>query len=117
MNETVSIAKLQSQVDKMIEAMTETETGKRMWEEIQRKQKREDIKKAKSIIKVFQQGLDENIERLQTCQRILNFLKNGNEDEMTSFSFDRLEEHYEQIKNTIDSQMTLLDELEFCLKY
>ena len=117
MNETVSIAKLQSQIDKMVELMTNTETGKRMWEEAQKKQKQEDIKKAHSIIELLQKGLDTNIERLQTCQRILNFLKNGNEDEMISFSFDRLEEHYEQIKNTIESQMALIDELEFCLKY
>jgi hypothetical protein len=117
MNEVVSVAKLQSQIDKMIETMTETETGKRMWEEIQKRQKKQSYKEAEVILNSLKRDTEENIERLQTCNRILNTLKIGNVDEMTEYSFDRLEELFNIMQDTLKTNDIMLRELELNLKY
>jgi hypothetical protein len=117
MNETVSIAKLQSQIDKLIETMTTTETGKKMWEEIKRKQKQQSYKEAEVILNSLKRDIEENIEKLQTCNRILNTIKIGNADEMTEYSFDRLEELFSIMQDTLKTNDIMLRELELNLKY
>ena len=117
MNETVSIAKLQSQIDKMVEVMTNTETGKRIWEETQRKQKQESLKNAQTILDLLKKDIDKNIERLQTCQRILNTLKIGTFDEMTEYSFDKLEELVNNLQDTLKANDVMIRELALDLKY
>jgi predicted phage tail protein len=117
MNEVVSVAKLQSQIDKMVEAMTTTETGKKMWEEIQRKQKKQSYKEAETILNSLKRDIEENIEKLQTCNRILNTIKIGNADEMTEYSFDRLEELFSIMQDTLKTNDIMLRELELNLKY
>jgi len=117
MNETVSIAKLQSQVDRMVDIINETETGRRIWEEAQRKQKQESLKEAKSILDLLKKDIDKNIERLQTCQRILNTLKIGTFDEMTEYSFDRLEELVNNLQDTLKANDVMIRELALDLKY
>jgi molecular chaperone GrpE (heat shock protein) len=117
MSDIVSVAKLQSQIDKVAEAMTETEMGRKLWEEIQRKQKEENMIKANSMIDLLKKDIDKNIERLQTCQGILNTLKIKTFEEMTDYRFNKLEELINDLQATLEMNDVAIKDLEYDLQH
>jgi molecular chaperone GrpE (heat shock protein) len=117
MSDVVTIAKLQSQIDKVAEVMTETEMGRQLWEEIQRKLKEENMIKANSMIDLLKKDIDKNIERLQTCQGILNTLKIRTFEEMNEYRFNKLDELINNLQDTLEMNDVAIRDLEIDLQH
>jgi polyribonucleotide nucleotidyltransferase len=112
----VTLGDLQDTLDQAIAKIQKDPILHRIWEESLAKQKAVDEQRRLEIINLLQKSIDNSIDSLKECARILETIKDETDSNLRILSLDKLQETCDKLISISRDQNTLVDELSEVIK-
>jgi hypothetical protein len=90
----VTLSDLQDTLDRTIVEIQKDPIMNRIWEESIARQKTIDEERRKEIVNLLQKSIDDSIDTLKTCTRILEAIKDEQSEDIRVLSLDKLQQEY-----------------------
>jgi len=105
--------------DTLVRTMVEIQKDpimNKLWEELIAKQKVIDEVRRKEIIDLLQKSIDDSIDTLKGCLRILEAIRDESDPNLRMVNLDKLQEEYDKLISISKDQNSLVDELSEVIK-
>jgi len=108
----VTLRDLENTLDQAIAEIQKDPIMNRIWVESIAKQKVIDEKRRLEIINLLQKSIDDSIDTLKGCLRILETLKDEQSEDIRVLSLDKLQQEYDYLNALAKRQNDYINQLE-----
>jgi len=108
----VTLSDLQDTLDRTIAEIQKDPIMNRIWEESIAKQKVIDEVRRREIVNLLQESIDDSIDTLKTCTRILEAIKDEQSGDIRVLSLDKLQQEYDYLNTLAEKQNDYINQLE-----
>jgi hypothetical protein len=112
----VTLGDLENTLNQALAEIQKDPIMNRIWEESIAKQKVIDEQRRSEIINLLQESIDDSIDTLKTCTRILEAIRDESDPNLRMVNLDKLQEEYDKLNSISKDQNVLVDELSEVIK-
>jgi hypothetical protein len=110
-NYMVTLSDLQDTLDRTIIEIQKDPIMNRIWEESIARQKTIDEVRRKEIVNLLQESIDDSIDTLKTCTRILEAIKDEQSGDIRVLGLDKLQQEYDYLNTLAERQDDYINQL------